>query len=560
MSDWARRAAVSAGAALAAGFWFACAVALHAKPASAAEPGPAAGPASAAGVDSASACEGVRIGSIDIQPRNIYEPLPGGPLVPLYRAANRLHIRTRAHTIREQLLLERGQPYRDERRRETLRVLRSLDYLEPVRVEPRRTGDSVAVTVETRDTWTTSSDFNLERAGGKQYGSYGISERNLLGLGKFASIGYHEDPTGISRSFSFYDPSVLGTRHRLNYAAATGTAGSSDVVSLALPFYALETPRSYGVSWRRWSSVLHLFQGAGEIASLDQRISEIEAWAGLGARRGGTVTRLTGSYLARDRTFGPSRLEPGAPPEFAGGDEQLRLRRAAAELTLWKPRYIEIPGVERMGRVEDYDVGSTLALKLGFAPRALGSTADEGYVRLSGGAGVQTGLGFGLLNVGASTRLRRSPLEVVRRADARWIRPSGPGHALVIGAHGVAGSRVARDFQAVVGGLNGLRAYPVQAVAGRELVRLNVEQRWLVLRNLGDLISIGAAVFSDAARAWGPGAVGTGWFSDAGVGLRLASPRSALGPALRIDVAWPLSPTRDGQRAPVFSFGTSQAF
>ena len=64
----------------------------------------------------------------------------------------------------------------------------------------------------------------------------------------------------------------------------------------------------------------------------------------------------------------------------------------------------------------------------------------------------------------------------------------------------------------------------------------------------------------DVARAWGPGAEGSDWFVDAGLGLRVSLPQWSLGQVLRFDVAWPLYPRRDGQRRPVLSFGSNQAF
>jgi hypothetical protein len=44
------------------------------------------------------------------------------------------------------------------------------------------------------------------------------------------------------------------------------------------------------------------------------------------------------------------------------------------------------------------------------------------------------------------------------------------------------------------------------------------------------------------------------------VGLRIALPQWSLGQVMRIDVAWPVEPTRDGQRNAVLSFGSSQGF
>jgi hypothetical protein len=73
-------------------------------------------------------------------------------------------------------------------------------------------------------------------------------------------------------------------------------------------------------------------------------------------------------------------------------------------------------------------------------------------------------------------------------------------------------------------------------------------------------LNAGTAVFFDAARAWGAGAEGTGWFRDAGVGLRLGIPSWGLTEVMRVDIAWPIEPSRDGANLPVLTFGSSQAF
>ena len=553
MSDWARRASVKALGAVVGFAVLAFAPAVYA--AEAADTS-----ASVSMPDSARDLEGLTIARIDIRAREIFDPRPESRLSLFYRAANLLHVKTRDRTIREQLLFARGEGWNQTRADETARTLRQLDYLEPLRMEAHREGDSVAVAVETRDSWTTQPELNLERAGGVQYGSVGLTERNLFGLGKALSFLYHEDAVGISRSLSFRDPAVWGTRLQLAYGAATGTTGSSDLVSISQPFFAQHARNAFGVSWRRSSSVANLFQSGSEVAELDVRDHQTELWAGRGWTRDDVILRALGSVLVLERDLGPTRLEPGSPPDLAGGDEILWQRRIGAEASVWQPRFIVRRDVNRIGREEDFDVGRSIGMKVGYAPRSFGSTANEGFVRLWTDLGAETGLGFGYARGTFSTRLRRGPLEVIRSLDARWMCDWRPGRVLVLSAYGLAGSDVPRNFQVVVGGLNGLRAYPVQALAGREMVRLNAEQRWVLTRKSMDLVSIGTAAFYDAARAWGPGAVGTTWFNAAGMGLRFASPRGAIGPVIRADVAWPLSPTRDGDREAVFTVGSSQAF
>jgi hemolysin activation/secretion protein len=195
------------------------------------------------------------------------------------------------------------------------------------------------------------------------------------------------------------------------------------------------------------------------------------------------------------------------------------------------------------------------------APRFLGSSADEGFGEVRAAGGVQAGeRNFGLASFQLASRLLPSPREAVARFEARWNSQIVPRHTLALGVLGAAGARTARDYQVIVGGLNGLRAYPVHALAGTQVWRFNAESRWFLVSDYFQVVSLGAAAFYDAARAWGPGSFDLGWHHDVGFGLRLSLPHSALNRVTRFDVAFPVDPTRDGRREAVFSFGSSQAF
>ena len=506
--------------------------------------------------------DGLPIGVIEIEPHTIYDPVPAGRLRAFYRVANRLHVRTRRSTVRSQLLFRPGDPWSEARARELARNLRSLSFLLPTRIEPQRTGDSVTVRVATRDLWTTSPEFNFESSGGHRYGAIAFTDRNVLGLGKLLSFAWRHDPVGISQDLSYIDPDVYGSHAQLELTAGNGSGGATKRVGLGVPFWALETRHSYDGSWSRSTSDAVLYDRASEVARIQQKLDETELWWGHGGWTDSTIRRFTYALLVRDKRLGPT-VQTGAvpaPPEFGGGaSPPQRLRRLDVEMRLWRPSYIERTDVELMGTTEDFDVGSSLRLKVGYAPGWFGGE-EEGYTRVHMDRGVSTRFGFGLAQGSIESRLRRSPHDLLGRVDARWIQQSTDRGTLVASAQGVAGLHTERDFQLILGGLNGLRAYPVQAIAGRRLWRLNAEQRWKVADVLGELLSVGAVAFADGARGWGPGAAGSGWFVDSGIGLRFTVPQWTFGRVLRLDLAWPVTPTRDGRRQPVVSFGSSQAF
>ena len=416
------------------------------------------------------------------------------------------------------------------------------------------------VRVETRDLWRTSPRFNIASADGRRVGSIGLTDKNLLGYGKSLAVGYRDDENGKSWNLGYTDPNLGGGPLRLRYGAGRGSQGANDQLDLGLPFLAPETPAAWNGGWSRTTQVMHQFGAGAEVANFDERVERAEVWVGRRIPDGRTVQRLVGSFELYDRRLGPTRPDPGAPPAFAGGEENIRIRRLAGELVVWRPEFIERRDVDRVGVIEDFDVGIQVALKAGFAPQAFGSTRDESYLRARFDAGLQTPLGFGWIRSSTSTRLVPQSVERLAQLDAHFIAGPWSGHSLALGALGQAGIDTPRDYQARVGGLSGLRAYAVDAVAGRTLWRLNAEERWLFSPRRWQLVRFGSATFFDAAHAWGAGASGTGWYQDAGVGLRLGAPAWGLSEVLRVDLAWPITPPRDGGRRPVLTFGSSQAF
>jgi hemolysin activation/secretion protein len=217
--------------------------------------------------------------------------------------------------------------------------------------------------------------------------------------------------------------------------------------------------------------------------------------------------------------------------------------------------------VDLVDRAEDIDIGTSFTLKGGYAPKLLGSSADEGYARLRVESGHDAGRwGFGQMHAGVQSRFRRDPQELQGDLTARWVQQPRDRWTLVAATTGVAGRKMPSDWQLTLGGLTGLRAFPVHELTGNQVWRANAEVRWIGVRDLLRLVSVGAAGFWDSGRAWGPGSAGAGWHQDVGFGLRLSLPHSALNAVARFDVAWPISPSGDGRHGAAYSFGSGQAF
>jgi hypothetical protein len=100
----------------------------------------------------------------------------------------RLHVRTRPDVIRRELLFAPGDTVDTLSVAESLRRLRKLSFLDYARIEarqcPAQSGELLALTVVTRDSWTTRPDVH----GSSTSPRIGLTERNLMGTGRTVGI------------------------------------------------------------------------------------------------------------------------------------------------------------------------------------------------------------------------------------------------------------------------------------------------------------------------------------------------------------------------------------
>jgi hypothetical protein len=507
------------------------------------------------------ALDGRYVRHVRLETHSIFEPLPVHGRR-LYQLANRLHIETRARTIRSTFVFHEGGRWSEEQRAETERHLRDLAFLVPDSVVALPVGsDSVDVRVITHDNWTTSPEFSLESGGGQRFASASLEERNLFGLGTALSLSYHEDVGGISRQARLEDGELFGTHWRGRLSAGINQGGTSRGALLMLPFWAEDAKVSATANWAHDSYDAQLYSQGNLASTVHVHNEALDLLYGIGGKRlSGTIVRAVAGYEERDRTYSRFRIEPGAPAAFLRSPEELDIHRVATEVIVAKPRFIVVRGVEQMDRDEDVDLGPGGSIKTGYAPEAFGSSANEGYLRVRGHAGCDAGrFGFGTIAGGTEARLRPRISEHYTEFSAHWVQQPHRDVAAVAGLMGISGYDMEPDFQVTLGGVNGLRAFPVHEVTGTQAWRANAELRWTAVHDVLHLASFGAAGFWDAGRAWGPGSQADGWHHDAGFGLRISMPHSALAAVARFDIAWPLGPANE-RGGPVYSFGSGQAF
>ena len=163
-----------------------------------------------------------------------------------YHWVDALHIVTREEFIRRLLLFRAGDPLDPLRLAESEILLRGTGFLNPVNISARPVPGGAEVTVETHDQWSTGVTLSFGMSGDRRSTSFGLSEDNVLGLGKSFSFEITSDPERTSSTFRYRDITFLRSRWQLELEHQSSSDGSVDHFLFQYPFFSLATPKAGG--------------------------------------------------------------------------------------------------------------------------------------------------------------------------------------------------------------------------------------------------------------------------------------------------------------------------
>jgi len=503
---------------------------------------------------------GARIGVISVDPRNIFDLDLPEENTSLFRIANRLHIQTKAQTIRTLLLFRSGELYKASLLAESERILRATRFLQDARIRPTAWHDGqVDIEVSTIDVWTLDPGISFGRAGGRNTSGFDLEELNLLGLGKQIELSFKSNVDRHSTTLTYTDQQLFGSWWATEALFSQNSDGRARAFSLERPFYSLVTPWAAGFSGRDETRVDSLYD-RGEIADrfhTHQRFARL--YGGIAsAMENGWTRRLSGGWQYDDLEFSAA---PDFDSPFVPGSRRLSYPWLGFELL--QDDYRKTSNRDLIERTEDFSLGWHVYAQIGYATRTFGADRSAVIEHLTLSHGIERGPHMVLLDVQADTRDESGRfLNSLAIANARYYFRSSAHSLLFIGATGQFGSRLDQDRQILLGGDNGLRGYPLRYQAGQGLWLFTAEQRFYTNWYPFRLFNVGAAVFYDMGRTWGPDPVAArslGLLRDAGFGLRFGNNRSALGNVLHVDIAFPLDRDRS-IRAVQFIVETRRGF
>ena len=505
---------------------------------------------------------GAVIGEIRVERVNVFDPtVPGEDWWP-FRIANKIHYPTRETVIRRELLFAPGDVWDPLKVIQSERNLRLNGAFRRVDILPVKRADGrVDAVVRSQDSWTTNPRFAAGTEGGESFFGVGIEEGNILGRGKSIAFDYGKTGGRTASALSYGDPRFLGSRMALNGGYSRGSAGESGTASLTSPFYSLDTTRASAVAWQRTVAERVIYRNGDELSRFRQRRRVVEA--SLGARLAEDnwfVQRGEAGWYA-DR----AQYEP-LPATTVPLPSDRELSGPTLGYSWVQPDYIKENYIDRMERVEDFNLGNELSVRAGWMGTRTGSDRDRLIYNASNQQGVRFAPGrFAIGRVGLVGRTAAGKWEnAIASADLNffWKTNWRGDHTLVGHAEGGFGKFLDRDGSIALGGNTGLRGYKNNSFVGDKAVLVNFEDRfffpgeWLHLMRLGAAVFVDSGIVGDAAAAR---LALSNLKSDVGVGLRVASTRSRSGGVARVDLAYALNHGPGGSRF-VISIKGGQAF
>jgi hypothetical protein len=351
---------------------------------------------------------GATVGNVNITVDNVFDPSNPDEDKPLYRWANRVHVRTRDSVVESVLLFEPGDPFDARLLEESSRLLRSRGFVADASAELGRydaQSNTVDVDVRIRDSWSLEPDLKLSRSGGENEYGIGITDDNLFGFGKRLTVSYSSDVDRDERLFAYSDPNLRGSRTRLDTSFADTSDGNRAYFAAGRPFFALDTRWSVtgaALDDKRIDSMYDL----GEVVDEFRRARRSFTVQG-GRSQGlieGRARRWLAGFTYDEHLFSHS---PDMPvPLLLPSDRKLVYPWLGIQ---WiGDDFREMSELNDMGRTEDVSLGLDLFMSLGYASDNYGADRDATIFNATASRGWEPG-GAGLLLAlyGVSSSRRR---------------------------------------------------------------------------------------------------------------------------------------------------------
>jgi len=465
----------------------------------------------------------------------------------LFRFANRFHTLTREYVVRDLVLFEEGQSVDKNRLEESARILRQQKYLYDANVMPvRQCNNTLDIEIVTKDVWSFNPEISYQRSGGVAEYRFAVRDTNILGTGKLLALATKKNLERTATELIYKDPNIAGSRMTTRLEYSDNDDGSNQHAGIGLPFYSLDSRRSWRLVVERIDRTDTQYFHGQEVTEIQHEINDyIFNWGFSNGLVDGETRRWQIGYRYRkDRFLESNGLLP--PPPLPPQSKQYAYPFFAFEFV--ENHYAKTFDVDQIHRTEDLHLGNRFYVRAGYATNKMDADQDRFIIDGEGSQAIYYS-GDSLLRhqfqwTGMWNQDTRKTEDFLLKYEMRYYKGQTKHRSFAAILNAAWSKNLNTGEQVYVGGETGLRGYEARFQTGDRKLSLNLEERMYSDKHLLNLLRLGWAVFVDVGRAWEPGldnGSDNEWLVNAGLGLRLASSKADAGKIIHMDLAWPLT-------------------
>ena len=467
----------------------------------------------------------------------------------LHRWANALHTTTREFTLKNEaaFFLEKCEKGPAELA-ELERHLRSKKYIKDASVKAiNHVTDGKTIEIKTWDTWSLMPALSFGRKGGVNTYSFGIKDRNLLGLGINAEVKSY---TNIQRSgYRLVGTIPLYQKMNTNLSLkfADNDDGEQQAFRLHKSFASFHTEYAFNIALNEESRVDTIYQNDSIQTLFSHQLSfKTISYAWLVENNHQSVFRLNLGVTQDQHLFSP--LNDNHLVNLSVN--QLPKNRAfiypwlGVEYT--EKNFQKMSNIHLISQIEDFNHGWQITSSFG-----IGNGKNLNSAWLIWQANIKKGFtlhddGLLLMNLSMSGDIYgQGHSRIISSIDTEYFHKLTKNWGFYIHNVNVLSDNQYQDQPITMGGDLGLRGFPLAYQHGKHSMKLTSELRYYPQINIWKIFDVAGAIFFDAGKAFGAVIeenIEKGWLVSSGIGLRLYSPHTGGNHnIIHLDLAFPQS-------------------
>lgn len=483
------------------------------------------------------------------KPQTIFDESEDG-ITFLHRWANAIHIDTKIMTLENEaaFFLEKCYPtFADMAELE--RHLRGRRYLRDAKVSSDKNAENITVT--TWDNWSLMPTVSFGRKGGENTYSFGIKERNLLGLGIDAEIESYQNTQRSGYKLVSTIPLFQKQNTDIKLRFADNDDGQQRALFLKKSFAAFHIKNAYMLGFNEESRNDTVFQNGYDQSIFAHELSYKEAnYAWLSFNIDSRLLRYRFGITQDKHTFSAINEEElqalETPPLTTQRPQDRDFLYPWFALEYIEKDFRKLTNVHLISQIEDFNHGWQVNSRLGLAN---GNKDNSAWALWK--MQIKKGFNFGnktllLLDLALLGDVyQEHENRIIAKLNTEYFYQLNQHWGLYLNNTNIISENQYLDRPVTIGGNTGLRGFPLQYQHGNNSIKFTSEIRYYPQINLFKLFDLAGVAFFDTGRAFSGSLIENienDWLASAGLGLRLYSPHSGGShQIIHIDFAFPQS-------------------